>query len=144
MLLAAQASFYYNTDQTLNSYMISNFSIDSTQLEVLDGEGNVRVNSSGFESDRKIQTSDVAQALAGNTGRWVGKQPETGQQVMAVSKRLSGTGADDVYILRYVTSLEKVNERLFNMTLMSVSIGGSTGDCLDLQYGLGEFDCKAY
>ncbi|MEK3787461.1 sensor histidine kinase [Paenibacillus sp. FSL K6-1230] len=124
-VISRTSQLYYNTDQTLNSYMISNFSIDSTQLEVLDGEGNVRVNSSGFESDRKIQTSDVAQALAGNTGRWVGKQPETGQQVMAVSKRLSGTGADDVYILRYVTSLEKVNERLFNMTLMSVSIGGA-------------------
>ncbi|MFM9280181.1 sensor histidine kinase [Paenibacillus jiagnxiensis] len=111
--------------QSLNANLINNFKIERTLLEVLDEQGNVIINSTGFESDRKIQTSDVAQALAGGNGRWVGKQPETGQQVMAISKKLSGIGGDNVYILRYVTSLDVVNDRLFYITLLSISVGAA-------------------
>ncbi|MFB5265496.1 sensor histidine kinase [Paenibacillus enshidis] len=111
--------------QSLNANLINNFKIERTLLEVLDEQGNVIINSTGFESDRKIQTSDVAQALAGGNGRWVGKQPETGQQVMAISKKLSGIGGDNIYILRYVTSLDVVNDRLFYITLLSISVGAA-------------------
>ncbi|MDP4098655.1 HAMP domain-containing histidine kinase [Paenibacillus sp. P96] len=111
--------------QSLNANMINNFKIERTLLEVLDEQGNVIINSSGFESKRKIQTSDVAQALTGGTGRWVGKQSGTGQQVMAVSKKLSGISGDEVYILRYVTSLQAVNDRIFYITLLSISVGAA-------------------
>lgn len=112
-------------EQSLNANMLKNFKIDKTLLEVLDEQGNVIINSTGFESKRKIQTSDVAQALAGGDGRWIGRQPETGQQVMTVSKKLLGFGGDHVYVLRYVTSLDAVNDRIFYITLLSISVGAA-------------------
>ena len=48
----------------------------------------------------------------------------TGQIVMAVSQTVSN-GFEKTYILRYVTSLEFINDKLMKITLFAVSIGGA-------------------
>ncbi|KJD43205.1 sensor histidine kinase [Paenibacillus terrae] len=108
--------------QSLQSYLLNTFSLGDTELQLLDEKGNVIDNSTNFAAETSVQTSDVTQALAGDTGSWIGKQPGTGQQVMAVSKKLDNIVGDQVYIVRYTTSLEKVNDKLFTITLFSVGI----------------------
>lgn len=116
---------YYNSsfiDSSNESSFISNLmyylKLDNTSLEILDTEGNVLALSSGFESDRTIQTSDIPQALKGSTGRWIGKDSVTGESVMAVSTKID-YGNDNVYIARYVTSMERVNEALIDILIWS-------------------------
>ncbi|CAM2781564.1 HAMP domain-containing sensor histidine kinase [Paenibacillus sediminis] len=104
--------------------MLKLFSLDNTELQIIDKDGKVLINSTGFENDRTIQTSDITQALAGNVGRWIGRQPGTGEQVMAVSSPLQIRG-EKLYIIRYITSLETLNEKLLNITFLAVGIGAA-------------------
>ncbi|MGQ3478593.1 sensor histidine kinase [Paenibacillus sp. TY11] len=116
------ASKFKEPEQSLQSYLLNTFSLPNTELQLLDEQGNVIDNSTNFAADLSVQTSDVTQALAGDTGSWIGKQAGTGQQVMAVSKKLDNIAGDQVYIIRYTTSLELVNDKLFTITLFSVGI----------------------
>ncbi|MCC3381142.1 sensor histidine kinase [Paenibacillus farraposensis] len=116
------ASKFKEPEQSLQSYLLNTFSLSDTELQLLDEQGNVIDNSTNFAADRSVQTSDVTQAIAGDTGKWIGKQPGTGQQVMAVSKKLDNIVGDQVYIIRYTTSLELVNDKLFTISVFSVGI----------------------
>ena len=112
-----------NADNGNLSKLLSNLELSSTELEILDLNGRVLASSAAFESDRAVmQTSDIMQAINGNTGRWVGRQPGTGEQVMAVSHRLD-LGGENTYIVRYLTSLENVNSKLLVMGLLAVAVG---------------------
>ncbi|MEW4427615.1 MULTISPECIES: sensor histidine kinase [Paenibacillus] len=112
-----------NADNGNLSKLLSNLELSSTELEILDLNGRVLASSAAFESDRAVmQTSDIMQAINGNTGRWVGRQPGTGEQVMAVSHKLD-LGGENTYIVRYLTSLENVNSKLLVMGLLAVAVG---------------------
>lgn len=146
-LFAIRAYYYdtiYNTvsshiDATVRSALISTNAADYSEMEylnqllgllklpeaelqILDGKGDVLISSSGFASDKPVQTSDIPQALAsGNTAKWIGRQATTGEPVMAVTTTLQ-QGGGQVYLARFVTSIEKVNQRLTEITLVSMSI----------------------
>ncbi|MGF7047466.1 signal transduction histidine kinase [Paenibacillus sp. DS2015] len=106
--------------------MLRNYELTNTELQILDTKGNILINSSGFQPDTTIQTSDIPQAISGNIGKWVGRQLSTDEDIIAISKMTQISGQySNSYILRYVTSLERVNEKLFAVTLMSVGIGVS-------------------
>ncbi|NUU62741.1 sensor histidine kinase [Paenibacillus agri] len=104
--------------------LLDTFTFNNTELEVLTRNGDIVTSSTGFQPDRTITTSDVPEAAGGSIGRWVGRQPGTNESVMAVSKMLQIHGRD-VYILRYLTSVESINSGLLNLTLLSVGIGGA-------------------
>ncbi|QCT02800.1 integral membrane sensor signal transduction histidine kinase [Paenibacillus algicola] len=122
------ADEYYQTyalrdkNTSIINQVISYFELYGTELQVLNLDGRILSSSNDFDTDNVIQTSDVTQALAGETSRWVGKQPGTNQIVMSVSKTLKNAG-ENQYILRYVTSLEKINDKLLNLTMLSILIG---------------------
>lgn len=104
--------------------LLERFALDKTELEVLTLNGDMITSSTGFQSDRTITTSDVPEAVGGSIGRWVGRQSGTNESVMAVSKMLQVHGRD-TYVLRYLTSLEGINNDLLNLTLLSIGIGAA-------------------
>ncbi|WP_054955834.1 sensor histidine kinase [Paenibacillus dakarensis] len=117
--------FRLNEDDTAKlNEIISYFELDLTELQLLNTSGKVLMTTSDFGSDLTIKTSDVTQALAGDISRWVGKQQGTGQMVMAVSYALQN-GGENEYILRYVTSLDKINNKLLHLTMWALLIGVS-------------------
>lgn len=129
---SAWASDYYQKfvrlsgerDPEYFTEMLRTFELDNTELLILNNKGEVQASSSGFQADKAIQTSDVTQAAAGNVAKWVGRQASTGESVMAVSTPLQVRG-ETRYIVRYVTSLESVNSKLMNLTLVSVAVSGA-------------------
>jgi signal transduction histidine kinase len=104
--------------------LLVTFALNKTELEVLTLNGDIIISSTGFQPDRTITTSDVPEAVGGNIGRWVGRQAGTNESVMAVSKMLQINGHDK-YILRYLTSLEGINDDLLSLTLLSIGIGAA-------------------
>lgn len=105
------------------SRLIVNLALSNTELEILDLNGRVLASSTAFESDRAVlQTSDIMQALNGDMGRWIGRQPGTGESVMAVSHKFD-LGGENTYVIRYLTSLEDVNSKLLNMGLLAAAVG---------------------
>ncbi|ANS74608.1 histidine kinase [Paenibacillus yonginensis] len=127
---AAWASDYFqkyvkqNEDDELSYLpdMIQTFKLVNTEVEIVNGDGVVLTNSTDFQVDKPVQTSDVLQAKAGSISKWIGRQPGTGELVMAVSSPLKVNGTNK-FIIRYVTSLELVNEKLLNITLLAIVIG---------------------
>ncbi len=121
-------SFFHKLDGDNNSnqlqVLLERFGLDKTELEVLTLNGDMITSSTGFQPDRTITTSDVPEAVGGSIGRWVGRQSGTNESVMAVSKILQVHGRD-TYILRYLTSLEGINNDLLNLTLLSIGIGAA-------------------
>lgn len=113
-----------NTEDGNNlSRLIVNLALSNTELEILDLNGRVLASSTAFESDRAVlQTSDIMQALNGDMGRWIGRQPGTGESVMAVSHKFD-LGGENTYVIRYLTSLEDVNSKLLNMGLLAAAVG---------------------
>jgi signal transduction histidine kinase len=104
--------------------LLERFELNNTELEVLTLTGDMITSSTGFQPDRTITTSDVPEAVGGSIGRWVGRQSGTNESVMAVSKTVQIHGRD-TYILRYLTSLEGINNDLLNLTLLSIGIGAA-------------------
>ncbi|MEK4660458.1 HAMP domain-containing sensor histidine kinase [Priestia sp. FSL H7-0729] len=105
------------------SYLLVNLQLDNTELQILDLNGRVLASSTAFESEHAVlQTSDISQAMNGNVGRWVGRQPITGEQVMAVSHKLD-LGGENTYVVRYLTSLDLVNSKLLVMGLLAAAVG---------------------
>lgn len=103
--------------------VLERFSLSKTELEILSLNGDIITSSTGFQPDRTITTSDVPEAVGG-VGRWVGRQAGTNESVMAVSKMLQIHGQDK-YVLRYITSLEEINNDLLNLTLLSTAIAAA-------------------
>lgn len=101
--------------------MLRTFELDNTELMILNKKGEVEASSNAFQADKAIQTSDVSQAAAGSVGKWIGRQPSTGEMVMAVSTPLQVRG-ENRYIVRFVTSLEAVNSNLMKLTLLSGAV----------------------
>ncbi|MBN3527428.1 sensor histidine kinase [Paenibacillus apiarius] len=97
------------------------FKLDNAEVQILDRSGKVLVTSNEFKVDTPVTTSDVISALNGNINQWTGKQPGTGEAVMAVSAPLLVRG-DIVYVLRVVTSLELVNDRINGIVLLSIIV----------------------
>lgn len=104
--------------------IIDMFELSNTELQILTPDGNMLTSSTGFQPDRAITTSDVPEAAGGGTGRWVGRMPGTNESVMAVSKQIEVRNRE-VYVLRYLTSMEGVDRDLLNVSLMSMGIGGA-------------------
>ncbi|MBW4080462.1 cell wall metabolism sensor histidine kinase WalK [Paenibacillus sp. S150] len=100
------------------------FQMDHTELQVLTLDGNMLISSTGFQPDRTITTSDVPEAVGGGVGRWVGRQPGTNESVMAVSKMMHINGRE-TYVIRYITSMERIDSDLLNLTLVSIGIGAA-------------------
>jgi len=112
-----------NADNDPNYFteMLDAFELKDTELLILNRKGNVKASSNPFQDEKAIQTSDVLQAASGSVGKWIGRQPSTGEMVMAVSSPLQVRG-ENAYIVRYVTSLESVNSKMMNLTLLSSAV----------------------
>ncbi|RUT35917.1 HAMP domain-containing histidine kinase [Paenibacillus zeisoli] len=109
-------------DKAFFTNIISVFSLANTELQVLDRHGNIIMTNSSFQSDRPVQTSDLSQALTNNIGKWIGREPDTGEMVMSVSSPIQLLG-ENKYVIRYITSMEPINSKLLNITLLAALVG---------------------
>ncbi|MNK13590.1 Alkaline phosphatase synthesis sensor protein PhoR [compost metagenome] len=104
------------------SNIISAFSLANTELQVLDRQGNILMTNSSFQSHKPVQTSDLSQALTNSIGKWIGREPDTGEMVMSVSSPIQLLG-ENKYVIRYITSMEPINSKLLNITLLAALVG---------------------
>lgn len=93
---------------------------DDLEFQILDTQGNIKVSSSGFVLKNKLETKDVLSAKKGQTESWVGKDSLTRERIMAVSAPLEDKYGNVVGIVRYVTSLEKANNSIGLITVLSM------------------------
>ncbi|NBI28776.1 sensor histidine kinase [Chengkuizengella marina] len=124
------SSSYANRYMSLNSFNLDwnldlikdQFSYEGAELQVIDGQGRVLLTSSGIGVDEVIKTDDVTQALNGIETSWKGEHFLTNESVISVSSPLL-EGDQPFAVLRFITSLENVNQTVFNIYAVSIGIG---------------------
>lgn len=95
---------------------------DFVEAQVLDQKGRILESTSRFIENIEIDTPDYKGALEGRVTTWRGSSAESGEKIMAVSaplmKKVAVVGA-----IRYITSLDLVDETLFSYYFWAVAVG---------------------
>ena len=122
------SDFYsrYFSNSSLEDNVLDNLDIfwkqTPAQVQIVDLSGKVLMDSIGAIPKKPIDSNDFAKAVQGHKGTWVGKVDYSSSNVMAVTYPLK---SDDkiVGVLRFVTSLEEVNNGIRNVSLIFILIG---------------------
>ena len=80
------------------------------------------LNSEGIIDNDLLQTDDFIAAMKGEKGVWIGRKDKSGQHIMAISYPLKSE-AKEVGVLRFVTSLDEVDQMIFNISIIFIGIG---------------------
>ena len=96
---------------------------DKLEVEYLDADGQIRFSSSDLTAFRSPGTPDIAEAICmKRTKVWIGADPSTGEHIMAASSPLMIDG-EVVGVMRYVTSLNKVDKQIIIIVAIALGIG---------------------
>ncbi len=115
-------SSYNEFYQMAYSYTESFKDKDRMELQFINSGGKVLVSTYGVTAGITPGTSDIDAALSmGQPGFYQGANPSTGQSIMAVTAPLEFNGRI-VGAMRYVTSLERMNQELVTNVLISIAV----------------------
>ncbi len=92
------------------------------ELQILDLSGKVIDTSSRIYNQQIVNTEDFNLSKTGVVGVWRGKNPPTGELVMAVSAPLFSDGRI-VGIARYITSIQELDSVVKRLMVYSYTIG---------------------
>ena len=96
---------------------------DKLEVEYLDADVQIRFSSSDLTAFRSPGTPDIAEAISmKRTKVWIGADPSTGEHIMAASSPLMIDG-EVVGVMRYVTSLNKVDKQIIIIVAIALGIG---------------------
>ncbi|MDD2216171.1 MAG: HAMP domain-containing sensor histidine kinase, partial [Eubacteriales bacterium] len=117
----------YFADATLQENVLNNVDVfwkqATAQVEIIDIDGQVMMNSQGILADSVTGMDDVQVALQGKRGKWIGSVPYDTEKVMAVACPIV---VDDkqVGVLRFIASLREVNNEIRSIAWSYLFFGG--------------------
>ncbi len=95
------------------------------ELMAIDGEGSIRISSSGFSIENEDEMPDYIAAMESDSGigEYIGtlNRSSVKEKYMAVSVRIDAEKSE-YSAIRVMSSLEKVDERLFDLIAMSLAV----------------------
>ncbi len=94
----------------------------TAEVQVIDLNGNILMDSIGAIQDGRINTSDYHKALSGDSGRWIGNVSYDNEKVLSVSYPLK-VGTETVGVLRFVTSLKEINKSIDGLSYILIITG---------------------
>ncbi len=95
---------------------------DRLELQFLSRYGTVQQSTSGLMANISPGTPDITEAINNQTTRpWTGKDPNTGERIMAVSSPVVYNGTV-VGVMRVVTSLRKVDHQIVTTILLALLV----------------------
>lgn len=115
------------TESEYRSYVssyVSDFDLkDKLELQFLSRYGSVQQSTSGLTANIFPGTPDITDAINyQKTQPWTGRDPNTGERVMAVSSPVIYNGTV-VGVMRVVTSLKLVDRQIITTVLLAMLIG---------------------
>lgn len=113
---------YMQYYQIANSYAESFEDKDTLELQFLNVAGQIQISSYALTTGTSPGTSDIEEAIeSGDIRSFRGRDPQTGENIMSVSCPLIFNGRT-VGVMRYVTSLQQVNQQIIISILIVVLI----------------------
>ena len=108
----------YSEYYRLASYSAETFEEkDTIELQFINTNGRVQVSSYGLTAGTLPGTSDIDAAVGGEMASYQGRDPQTGENILAVSYPLY-FNSRVVGVLRYVTSLREAQHRVLMDSLL--------------------------
>ncbi|MBE6903604.1 MAG: HAMP domain-containing histidine kinase [Ruminococcaceae bacterium] len=95
---------------------------DKFELQIVDLNGKILSSSNGYIPINALETPDVEQAMWLSSASYTGKNLETNEDIMAVSVGLKDSSGNIRAIARFVVSLEKLNNYIILVILISIAI----------------------
>ena len=97
---------------------------ESMEILVIDSEGEILVNSTGFAPDTTLSMPDYETAKTSNTGyaKWVGRL-SSGEKVTAVTRIVRNSEGDIICAVRYLTSMSDINKVIFGAIAVFTLVG---------------------
>lgn len=125
--IESSINFYdkYFSSQTLMQNIYDNIdsfwdNIDG-QVEILDSNGNLLMDSIGIRDDKLLQTPDIEKAMNGETAKWVGKSDYYKGNIMIVSHPIITNGELNG-IMRVISSLEDIDSTINSFIVLFLII----------------------
>ena len=113
-------------DQTYNEFYLSCITYAETfedkgilELQFINNQGELVASSFGPWAGEAPSTSDISDAVSSRyPAPYVGKDPNTGERIMAVSCPMIYSSGEVIGVLRYVTSCRKVDTQIASVALV--------------------------
>ena len=97
---------------------------DYLELQFINTDGKIVASSYGQWAGKPPRTADVSGALTTQkTSVFRGRNPSTGERIMAVSCPMIYTNGEVIGVLRYVTSLRNADLQVLMIALIAVTVG---------------------
>ena len=117
-------------DQTYNEYYQSCItyaqtfaSKDTIELQFIDQDGSLVASSYGQWAGKPPATPEIAKAVERRYPEpYLGKDPNTGERIMAVSSPMIYSNGEVSGVLRFVTSTRKVDAQIFLVAMVSALV----------------------
>lgn len=119
-------------NQSYNEYYLSCITFAQTfedknnlELQFISLTGKIVASSYGQWAGEATQTPEIQEAVTTKkTAAFSGKNPTTGEHIMAVASPMIYSNDEVIGVLRYVTSLRHVDRQILTLTAMAVLVGG--------------------
>jgi signal transduction histidine kinase len=128
---AAEFFSHYQTESEYReraSDYVANFGdTDSIELEFLDTQGEIVLSSYAYQQTAGIHpdTGDITTSLSAATiSRWVGRDPTTGERIMAVSAPVVQDGSVKG-VIRMVTSMSQVDHQVLLLSVLLLAVAAA-------------------
>lgn len=103
--------------------LIENFEDkDKMEIMALDMDGNILLSSSGFEVTQALYMPDFLQALESENGEGFFQGMLYGENILALT-RISQIGDEEIFAIRYVTSLVRVDQQIISLVAIITVFG---------------------
>ena len=117
-------------DQTYNEYYQSCITYaqtfddkDTIELQFINRDGRLVASSYGQWAGQDPSTPEIAAAVENRyTATYLGKDPGTGERIMAVSSPMIYSNGEVIGVLRYVTSTRKVDTQIIEVCFVSLLV----------------------
>ena len=97
---------------------------NTLELQFISSNGKIVASSYGPWAGQSPETSDVARAIATKTTSFFrGRNPQTGERILAVSNPMIYVNGEVIGVLRYVTSLKNVDRQVWAAIGIAMLIG---------------------
>lgn len=97
---------------------------NTLELQFISTSGKIVASSYGQWAGQPPRTGDVTEAITTQRiAHFQGKDPQTGERILAVSSPMIYTNGEVIGVLRYVTSLKNVDRQVMLTAVVAVGVG---------------------
>ena len=117
-------------DQTYNEFYQSCITYaqtfedkDNLELQFINKQGELVASSYGAWAGKSPETPEIRKAVTSRyPEQYLGKDPTTGERIMAVSSPMIYSNGEVIGVLRYVTSVRRVDRQIIQVALISCGV----------------------